>query len=74
MRGAFIVQLGRETTPEQIQFEGWIEEVDSGDQLRFHSTAELLRFLGQRFRAAFASDHNETECGPRRTHSEGEKA
>jgi integrase len=35
MRGAFIVQLGRETEPAQDQFEGWIEEVDSGAQLRF---------------------------------------
>jgi hypothetical protein len=31
-------------------FEGWVEEVDSGKELRFHSLDELLGFLGQRFR------------------------
>ena len=59
MRAAFIVRLGRDTKPAQDNFEGWVEEVDSGDELRFHSTAELLRFLGQRFQAAFGSEHND---------------
>jgi hypothetical protein len=31
-------------------FEGWVEEVDSGEELKFHSVDELLGFLGQRFR------------------------
>ncbi len=30
MRGAFVVQLGPETRPTEGQFEGWVEEVDSG--------------------------------------------
>ncbi len=41
--------LGPETKPSSSLFEGWVEEVDSGDELRFHSVEELLRFLGQRF-------------------------
>lgn len=52
MRGAFVVQLGRESQPAESQFEGWVEEVDSGRQLRFRSTEELLVFLGRRLEAA----------------------
>ena len=42
--------LGPETKPASGLFEGWVEEVDSGKELRFHSLDELLGFLGQRFR------------------------
>jgi hypothetical protein len=55
MRGAFVVQLGPETRPTEGQFEGWVEEVDSGTELRFCSSDELLRFLGQRFDLILAS-------------------
>jgi hypothetical protein len=47
MRGAFVVQVGRASQPAQGQIEGWVEEVDSGKQLRFRSTEELLAFLGR---------------------------
>lgn len=47
MRGAFVVQLGNSSQPAQNQFEGLVEEVDSGKQLRFRSTEELLRFLSE---------------------------
>jgi hypothetical protein len=49
MRGAFVLTLGPETKPSSGLFEGWVEEVDSGKELRFHSVDELIRFLGQRF-------------------------
>ena len=49
MRGAFVVRLGPETKPSSGFFEGWVEEVDSGKKVRFHSVDELLGFLGQRF-------------------------
>ena len=49
MRGAFVLRLGPGTNPSGGTFEGWVEEVDSGKELRFHSTEELLGFLGQRF-------------------------
>jgi hypothetical protein len=49
MRGAFVVQLGPESIPAEKQFEGWVEEVDSCVELRFHSTEELLKFMSLRF-------------------------
>jgi hypothetical protein len=49
MRGAFIVQLGPKTKPDEGRFEGRIEEVDSSFELRFLSSEELLKFLGERF-------------------------
>jgi hypothetical protein len=54
MRGAFVVQLASQTKPLEGHFEGSVEEVDSGIELRFHSTAELVRFLGERFALASA--------------------
>ena len=53
MRGAFVVRLAPETDASQGQLEGWVEEVDSGVELKFSSGQELLTFLGQRFDAAF---------------------
>ena len=49
MRGAFVLRLGPDTKPASRLFEGWVEEVDSGRELRFHSLDELLEFIGQRF-------------------------
>jgi len=49
MRGAFVVQLGPETKPTEGRFEGLVEEVDSGRELRFRSAEQLMSFLGQRF-------------------------
>jgi len=48
MRGAFVVQLGLETRPTEGQFEGWVEEVDSGTELLFRSGEELLEFIAKR--------------------------
>jgi len=53
MRGAFVIRLGPETNPSSGHFEGCIEEVDSGKELKFQSSAELLKFLGERFQVAF---------------------
>ena len=61
MRGAFVVRLGAETKPKQGLFEGWVEEVDSGRELRFHSAGDLMQFLGERFRAACATDVNKSD-------------
>ncbi len=44
MRRAFVLQLGPGSEPHK-RFEGWIEEVDTGRELRFRSTEELLAFL-----------------------------
>jgi hypothetical protein len=53
MRGVFVLRLGPETRPIEGHFEGCIEEVDSGQEIRFQSLEELLKFLSERFRAAF---------------------
>jgi hypothetical protein len=47
MRGAFVVQLGKAT--QGREFEGSVEEVDSGRQAKFHSENELIEFLRERF-------------------------
>jgi hypothetical protein len=62
MRGAFVVRLGPQTKPLQGSFEGWVEEVDSYRELRFRSTEELLRFLGDRFQEVFGSDSSDSEA------------
>ncbi len=62
MRGAFVVQLGPETRPAEGRFEGWVEEVDSCTELRFRSSEELLKFVGQRFDLARASVDKTRAC------------
>lgn len=55
MRLAFVLRLGNDTRPAEGLFEGWIEEVDSCTEVRFRSTEQLLKFLGQRFDLAMTS-------------------
>jgi len=78
MRGAFIVQLGTETNPAEGRFDGWVQEVDFCRELRFHSSEELLKFLGERFEVAKAvAEKTRTlkKCGtqPRRKRPGKEK-
>jgi hypothetical protein len=47
MREAFVLLLGPECDPATGQFVGWIEEVDTGRELRFKSTDQLLQFFSQ---------------------------
>lgn len=49
MKQAFVLQLGSETDISRRHFEGCIEEVDTGRELRFRATEELLEFLAQCF-------------------------
>jgi hypothetical protein len=49
MKLAFVIRLGTGSRPSEGFFEGWVEEVDSCTERKFHSTAELLSFLGQCF-------------------------
>jgi hypothetical protein len=49
MRQAFVLQLGPETEAARRHFVGCIEEVDTGRELRFRSTEELLAFLARCF-------------------------
>jgi hypothetical protein len=62
MRGAFVVQLGPESNPAEKQFEGWVEEVDSCVELRFHSTEELLKFISLRFELVKGSRGKPPAC------------
>jgi hypothetical protein len=52
MRQAFVLTLGHETDTKRRQFVGVIEEVDTGRELRFRSTEELIEFLAQCFEDA----------------------
>ena len=56
MRWAFVLQLGSRTQSTERQFEGWIEEVDTGRERRFQSTEELLEFLAEFFELARRDD------------------
>src|SRR4030095_11292536 len=67
MRQAFVLHLGSETETARRHFEGCIEEVDTGHELRFRSTDELLEFLGkcfdERLRNGREPDEEEGEAG-----------
>ena len=52
MRRAFVLQLGSDTEASRRHFVGMIEEVDTGRELRFKSTDELLAFLAECFEKA----------------------
>jgi hypothetical protein len=52
MRGAYVLRLAPGTDLARGQFEGSVEEVDTGKRLTFRQTEELLRFLGQSFEEA----------------------
>ena len=60
MRRAFVLQLGPDSEPHE-RFEGWIEEVDTGRELRFRSTEELLAFLTECFERAQKRDDSVDE-------------
>jgi len=49
MRGAFVVRLGRGSDSARGEFEGSVEEVDTGKRLKFRSAEELCKFLGLSF-------------------------
>ena len=55
MRYAFVVQLElKNNLPDEL--EGWVEEVDTGKELRFHSKSQLLSFLEECHRASSAGE------------------
>lgn len=63
MRGAFVVQLGPESKPDEGKFEGWVEEVDSCTELRFRSTEELLKFMRLRLELLRGATEKAPACG-----------
>ena len=63
MRCAFVVRLEPKSgLPDEL--EGWVEEVDTGNELRFRSKDELFKFFGERFEAVLAM---EPDGGKRRS-------
>lgn len=52
MRQAYVVKLGLESNPSKREFAGCIEQVDTGREMRFKSTDELLSFLAGCFNKA----------------------
>jgi hypothetical protein len=61
MRGTFVVRLGPGTETARGQFEGSVEEVDTGKRLKYRSTEELLRFLGRTFEEALRREREFNE-------------
>jgi hypothetical protein len=47
MREAFVLRLNSDSKPAVGGLSGWIEEVDTGKELRFRTTEELVVFLGK---------------------------
>jgi hypothetical protein len=60
MREAFVPRLGGDSDPAQRRFIGWIEEVDTGRELHFKSTDELLTFLAKCLEATRRPDRPST--------------
>jgi hypothetical protein len=58
MQAAFVLQLDSDTHPAERRVTGRIEEVDTGRELRFRSTDELLAFLCQCFELAQRRRHD----------------
>jgi hypothetical protein len=64
MRQAYVVKLGAETNPSKREFVGYVEEVDTGRELRFNTTEELLTFFAECFDRADKDDADSNNpCG-----------
>jgi hypothetical protein len=61
MKQAFVLQLGAESDSPTHHFVGLIEEVDTGIELRFKSTEELLGFLAECFERAQQHEREQNE-------------
>jgi hypothetical protein len=64
MKQAFVLQLGAESDSPTHHFVGLIEEVDTGVELRFKSTDELLAFLAECFETARQRQREQNENCP----------
>jgi len=45
MKRAFVIRFSPDTNPAQGKFQGHVEEVDSGKELKFRSIEEFLAFV-----------------------------
>ena len=63
-----MVRLGAKTETARGHFEGRVEEVDTGEELKFRSTEELLRFMGQRYEEALRREREFNQRGEQTDH------
>ncbi len=47
MRRAFVLRIAPDFDVDLGKVEGWVEEVDTGRELKFRSAPELLTFLSK---------------------------
>lgn len=47
MKRAFVIRLSPEANPAKGKFQGHVEEVDTGRELKFRSLEEFLAFVQQ---------------------------
>jgi hypothetical protein len=45
MKRAFVIRLSPDTNPAKGKFQGHVEEVDTGRELKFRSLEEFLTFV-----------------------------
>jgi hypothetical protein len=45
MKRAFVIRLSPDTNPAKDKFQGHVEEVDTGRELKFRSLDEFLAFV-----------------------------
>ncbi len=45
MRRAFVLRIAPDFDSDNDRVEGWVEEVDTGRELKFRSAPDLLTFL-----------------------------
>jgi len=63
-----VIRLGTETETARGHFEGRIEEVDTGNELKFRSTEELLRFMGQQYEEVLRREREPNQAGEQTDH------
>ena len=60
MRDAFVLRISRGSDTGARRFVGWIEEVDTGRELHFRSTDELLAFVAKCTEDTRRREHQDT--------------
>jgi hypothetical protein len=60
MKRTFVIRLRPEASPAKGQFEGHIEEVDTGREVRFRSLEDFLAFVQDCIDADTSGDANVT--------------
>lgn len=59
MRRAFVLRISPECEVDVGKLEGWVEDVDSGRELKFKSVPELLSFVSKSLKNRSSSEDEE---------------